>query len=45
MPEDSIYGIGGAGHFVEKNTECGDDQKRLSDLLRLSYEPMLVDRL
>ena len=42
MPEYRIYGIGGDGSFVEKNTECGDDQKRLSDLLTLSYEPMLA---
>jgi PAS domain S-box-containing protein len=53
MPEHRIYGVGGAGHLVDaKNTECTDDQEatnrsseRLSDLLTLSYEPMLAWRL
>ena len=43
----------GNGHFVDaKKTECADDQEatnrpseRLSDLLTLSYEPMLAWRL
>ena len=53
MPEHRIYGVGGASHLVDaKNTECTDDQEatdtsseRLSDLLTLSYEPMLIWRL
>jgi PAS domain-containing protein len=53
MLENRIYGIGGDGHFVDsKNIECADDQEatnrpseRLSDLLTLSYEPMLAWRL
>ena len=27
MPEYPIYGIGGDGHFVDKNIECADDQE------------------
>ena len=53
MPESRIYGFGGDGHFADaKNMECADDQQatnraseRLSDLLALSYEPMLAWRL
>jgi len=53
MSEYRIYGIGGGGPFVDaKNTESADDQEatnrpseRLSDLLTLSYEPMLAWRL
>jgi PAS domain S-box-containing protein len=53
MREYRIYGSGGDGHFVDaKNIECADDQEatnrpleRLSDLLTLSYEPMLAWRL
>jgi PAS domain S-box-containing protein len=53
MSEYRIYGIGGDGHFADaKNIECADDQEatnrpseRLSNLLTLSYEPMLAWRL
>ena len=53
MSENRIYGISGDGHFVDaKNIECADDQEatnrpseHLSDLLTLSYEPMLAWRL
>ena len=53
MREYRNYGISGDGHFVDaKNMECADDQEatnrlseRLSDLLTLSFEPMLAWRL
>jgi PAS domain S-box-containing protein len=52
MSEYRIYGSGGDGHFVDaKNVECADKHEatnrpsELSDLLTLSYEPMLAWRL
>ena len=52
-PKYRIYGRGGDGHLADaQNIECADDQEatnrpseRLSDLLTLSYEPMLAWRL
>ena len=50
MPKYRIYGRDGDGHLADaKNLECandrGDTSERLSDLLTLSYEPMLAWRL
>jgi PAS domain S-box-containing protein len=53
MSENRIYRISGDGHLADaKNIECADDQEatnrpseHLSDLLTLSYEPMLAWRL